>query len=71
MNLVSVEFGSVWFSVLSLVVSGGLFLLWRRLLRRFFRSETVVLIGTAMAAIIMTPVVMLGLLWLWALLKQH
>lgn len=67
MELVSVEFGSVWFSVLSLVVSGGLFLLWRRLFRRFFRSEAVVLIGTAMAAIIMTPVVMLGVLWLWAL----
>lgn len=67
MELVSVEFGSVWFSVLSLVVSGGLFLLWRWLFRRFFRSEAVVLIGTAMAAIIMTPVVMLGVLWLWAL----
>lgn len=70
MELVSVEFGSVWFSVLSLVVSGGLFLLWRRLFRRFFRSEVVVLIGTAMAAIIMTPVVMLGVLWLWALLTK-
>jgi hypothetical protein len=60
----------VWFSVLSLVVSGGLFLLWRRLFRRFFRSEAVVLVGTAMAAIIMTPVVMLGALWLWALLTK-
>lgn len=70
MELVSVEFGSVWFSVLSLVVSGGLFLLWRRLFRRFFRSEAVVLIGTAMAAIIMTPVVMLGVLWLWALVTK-
>jgi hypothetical protein len=70
MELVAVEFGSVWFSVLSLVVSGGLFLLWRRLFRRFFRSEAVVLIGTAMAAIIMTPVVMLGALWLWALLTK-
>ena len=67
MELVSVEFGSVWFSVLSLVVSGGLFFLWRRLFRRFFRSESAVLIGTAMAAIIMTPVIMLSLLWLWAL----
>jgi hypothetical protein len=56
--------------VLSLVVSGGLFLLWRRLFRRFFRSEAVVLIGTAMAAIIMTPIVMLGALWLWALLTK-
>ena len=70
MELVDVEFGSVWFSVLSLVVSGGLFLLWRRLFRRFFRSEAVVLIGTAMAAILMTPVVMLGALWLWALLTK-
>jgi hypothetical protein len=70
MEMVAVEFGSVWFSVLSLVVSGGLFLLWRRLFRRFFRSEAVVLIGTAMAAIIMTPVVMLGALWLWALLTK-
>jgi len=65
------EFGSVWFSVLSLVVSGGLFFLWRRLLRRFFRSEVVVLIGTAMAAIIMTPMIMLGVLWLWALVTKH
>ncbi len=71
MGMVAVEFGSVWFSVLSLVVSGGLFLLWRRLFRRFFRSEAVVLIGTAMAAIIMTPVVMLSLLWLWNLATKH
>jgi hypothetical protein len=71
MEVVAVEFGSVWFSVLSLVVSGGLFLLWRRLFRRFFRSEAVVLIGTAMAAIIMTPVVMLSLLWLWNLATKH
>ena len=67
----AMEFGSVWFSVLSLVVSGGLFFLWRRLLRRFFRSEVVVLIGTAMAAIIMTPMIMLGVLWLWALVTKH
>jgi hypothetical protein len=67
----AMEFGSVWFSVLSLVVSGGLFFLWRRLFRRFFRSEAVVLIGTAMAAIIMTPIIMLGTLWLWALITKH
>jgi hypothetical protein len=67
----AMEFGSVWFSVLSLVVSGGLFFVWRRLLRRFFRSEAVVLIGTAMAAIIMTPIIMLSLLWLWALITKH
>jgi hypothetical protein len=67
----AMEFGSVWFSVLSLVVSGGLFFLWRRLFRRFFRSEAVVLIGTAMAAIIMTPVIMLGALWLWALVTKQ
>jgi len=65
------EFGSVWFSVLSLVVSGSLFFLCRRLFRRFFRSEAIVLIGTAMAAIIMTPVIMLSLLWLWALITKH
>jgi hypothetical protein len=68
--MAAVEFGSVWFSVLSLLVSGGLFFLWRRLFRRFVRSEAVVLIGTAMAAIIMTPVVMLGALWLWALITK-
>lgn len=67
----AMEFGSVWFSILSLVVSGGLFFLWRRLFRRFFRSEAVVLIGTAMAAIIMTPVIMLAVLWLWALVAKH
>ena len=67
----AMEFGSVWFSALSLVVSGGLFFVWRRLFRRFFRSEAVVLIGTAMAAIIMTPVIMLGVLWLWALVTKH
>lgn len=71
MGMVAVEFGSVWFSVLSLVVSGGLFLLWRRLFRRFFRSESAVLIATAMAAIIMTPIIMLGLLWGWNLLTKH
>ena len=69
--MVAVEFGSVWFSVLSLVVSGGLFLLWRRLFRRLFTSESAVLIATAMAAIIMTPIIMLGVLWLWALLTKH
>jgi len=69
MAIVTPEFGLAG-TILSLVVSGVLFLLWRRLFRRFFRSEAVVLIGTAMAAIIMTPIVMLGALWLWALLTK-
>lgn len=69
--MAAVEFGSVWFSILSLLVSGGLFFLWRRLFRRFVRSEAVVLIGTAMAAIIMTPIIMLTVLWLWTLATKH
>ena len=53
------------FMLVSLVVSGGLFFLWRRLFRRTLRSEAAVVIATAMAAIITTPLVLIGLLWLW------
>ena len=53
------------FMIVSLVVSGGLFFLWRRLFRRLLRSEAAVVIATAMAAIITTPLVLIGLLWLW------
>lgn len=63
MDSVQPAFG-IGFYVLSLVVSGGLFFLWRRLFRRVFSSEAVVVIATGMAAIITTPVVLLGLLWL-------
>jgi hypothetical protein len=56
----------IGFYVLSMVISGGLFLLWRRLFRRVFTSEAVVVIATAMAAIITTPIVLLAVLWLVA-----
>ncbi len=56
----------IGFYVLSIVISGGLFLLWRRLFRRFLTSEAVVVIATAMAAIITTPIVLLAVLWLVA-----
>jgi hypothetical protein len=62
MQLVKPEFG-IWFYVVSVVVSGLLFFGWRRLFRRLFRAEAVVVIATAMAAIITTPVVLLALLW--------
>ena len=56
----------IGFYVLSIVISGGLFLLWRRLFRRFLTSEAVIVIATAMAAIITTPIVLLAVLWLVA-----
>jgi cation transport ATPase len=62
MELVKPEFG-IWFYVVSVVVSGLLFFGWRRLFRRLFRAEAVVVIATAMAAIITTPMVLLALLW--------
>ncbi len=70
MAIVTPEFGLAG-TILSLVVSGLLFLLWRRLFRRFFGSETTVVIATAVVSIIMTPIVLLVLLWLWALLTKH
>ena len=69
MAIVTPEFGLAG-TILSLVVSGVLFLLWRRLFRRFFRSETTVVIATAVVSIIMTPIILLLLLWLWALLTK-
>ncbi|RYY19237.1 MAG: hypothetical protein EOO36_06210 [Cytophagaceae bacterium] len=62
---------NIGFTILSLVVSGVLFLLWRRLFRRLFSSETVVVIATAMASIIMTPIILLVVMWAWALLTKH
>jgi hypothetical protein len=59
------------FMVVSLVVSGVLFFLWRRLFRRLFRSEAGVVIATAMAAIITTPLVLVALLWLWGTLTAR
>ncbi|RZK23155.1 MAG: hypothetical protein EOO56_06055 [Hymenobacter sp.] len=70
MDIVQPVFGT-GFYVVSLVVSGGLFFLWRRLFRRFFNSEAGVVIATAMAAIITTPIVLLALFWLWAALTRH
>jgi len=59
------------FILVSLVVSGGLFFLWRRLFWRLLRSEAAVVIATAMAAIITTPLVLIGLLWLWNLVAHR
>ncbi len=70
MAIVTPEFGLAG-TILSLVVSGLLFLLWRRLFRRFFRSKTLVVIATAVVSIIMTPIILLVLLWLWALLTKQ
>jgi hypothetical protein len=70
MDSVQPAFG-LGFYVLSLVVSGLLFFLWRRLFRRVFRSETVVVIATSMAAIITTPLVLLALVWAWAWLAKR
>ena len=70
MEIVTPVFGT-GFYVVSLVVSGALFFLWRRLFRRLFASEAVVVIATAMAAIITTPMVLLALFWLWAMLAKH
>ncbi len=53
----------ICFYVVSLVVSGLLFFGWRRLFRRVFKAEALVVIATAMAAIITTPLVLLALLW--------
>lgn len=58
-------------TILSVIVSGVLFLLWRRLFRRLFQSEAVVVIATAVVSIILTPVILLALLWLWGLLTKH
>lgn len=54
----------IWFYVVSVLVSGLLFFGWRRLFRRVFRAEALVVVATAMAAIITTPLVLLALLWL-------
>ncbi len=70
MEVVAPALGPVG-TVLSLVISGVLFLLWRRLFRRLFRAESVVIIATAMVSIIMTPIILLALLWLWALLTKQ
>jgi len=53
----------IWFYAVSLLVSGLLFFGWRRLFRRVFKAEAIVVIATAMAAIITTPLVLLALLW--------
>ncbi len=63
MEIAKTGFG-IGFYVVSLVVSGVLFFGWRRLFRRVFRTEYWVVLATAMAAIITTPIVLLVLLWL-------
>ena len=68
MQLAEADFG--WgFYLVSILVSGLLFFGWRRLFRRVFRAEAVVVVATSMAAIITTPVVLLALLWLVRLLR--
>ena len=69
MELVKTGFG-IGFYVVSLLVSALLFFGWRRLFRRVFRAESWVVIATSIAAIITTPMVLLALLWLLALLKK-
>jgi MFS superfamily sulfate permease-like transporter len=69
MQLAQADFG--WgFYVVSIVVSALLFFGWRRLFRRVFRAEAAVVVATAMAAIITTPVVLLALLWIVGLLRK-
>jgi len=69
MQLAQADFG--WgFYVVSILVSALLFFGWRRLFRRVFRAEAVVVVATAMAAIITTPVVLLALLWVVGLLRS-
>ncbi|AMR26752.1 hypothetical protein A0257_06260 [Hymenobacter psoromatis] len=69
MEIAKTGFG-IGFYVVSLVVSGVLFFGWRRLFRRVFRTEYWVVLATAMAAIITTPVVLLALLLLLEQLKK-
>ncbi len=57
----------IGFYAVSLVVSGLLFFGWRRL----FRAEAWVVIATAMAAIVTTPLVLLALFWLLQALQSH
>jgi hypothetical protein len=70
MDIVKPEFGA-GFYVLSIVVSGVLFFLWRRLFRKKFTSEAVIIIGTAIASIITTPIVLLAILWLLTSITKH
>jgi hypothetical protein len=63
MEIVKPEFGA-GFYVLSIVVSGVLFFLWRRLFRKKLTSEAAIVISTAIASIITTPIVLLAILWL-------
>ena len=70
MEIAKPAFG-IGFYVLSIVISGALFFGWRRLFRRVFKSEAVIVIATAMAAIITTPIVLVALLWLVNLLPTH
>lgn len=70
MEIVKPEFG-IGFYVLSIAVSGMLFFLWRRLFRKKFTSEAVIVIGTAIASIITTPIVLLAILWVITAVTKH
>lgn len=66
MQLLTPSFGPLFY-ILSLLVSGGLFFGFRRLFRGWLASEGAVLLATVVAAVVLTPVVLLALLWLYAL----
>lgn len=69
MALISPSFGPLFY-VLSLLVSGGLFFGLRRLFRRQFAAESTVLLATVVAAVLLTPVVLLAILWLYDLARR-
>lgn len=69
MPLLTPEFGTAFY-VLSLLISGGLFFLFRRLFRRYFAREATVLLATVLAAVVATPLVLLAVLWLVALARS-
>ena len=69
MQLVSPEFGTAFY-VLSLLVSGGLFFGFRRLYRRRLASEAAVLAATVFSAVLVTPIVLLVLAWLFHLVTR-
>lgn len=63
MELISPEYGTTFY-VLTLVVSGGLFFLYRRFFRARLATESAALLATVLAAVVSTPLVLLALLWL-------
>ena len=62
MKMIAPEYGTAFY-VLSLVVSGGLFFLYRRFFRARLATESAALLATVLAAVVSTPIVLLALLW--------